>query len=113
MFEQWFSAIRSWSCPGVSIRAHERLNCLIEVGQIIEATDERNDEAELHRLRGDLLNATGDRAAAEQSYHQAMAVARRQSAKLFELHAAISLARLWGDQGERSEARDLLVPIYG
>jgi predicted ATPase len=89
------------------------LNCLTEAVQIIEATDERRDEAELHRVRGDLLNATGDQAAAEQSYHQALAIARRQSAKLFELRAATSLARLWRDQGKRTEAHDLLAPVYG
>ena len=60
-----------------------------------------------------MLNTTGDRVAAEQSYHQALAVARRQSAKLFELGASTSLARLWRDQGKRTEARDLLAPIYG
>jgi predicted ATPase len=67
---------------------------------------------DVYRLRGDILNVTGDRAAAEQSYHQALAVAERQSAKLFELRAATSLARLWRDQGKRTEARDLLAPIY-
>jgi tetratricopeptide (TPR) repeat protein len=91
----------------------ESLNCLAEATQIIEATDERRDEAELHRVRGDLLNATGDRAATEQSYHQALAVARRQSAKLFELRAATSLARLSLNQGKPTEARDILAPIYG
>jgi class 3 adenylate cyclase/tetratricopeptide (TPR) repeat protein len=91
----------------------EGLNCLAEAAQIIEATDERRDEAELHRVRGDLLNATGDQATVEQRYHQALAVARRQSAKLFELRAATSLARLWRDQSRRAEARDLLAPIYG
>ena len=90
----------------------EGLNCLAEAEQIIETTDERFWESELHRLRGDLLNATGDRAAAKQNYHQALAVAKRQSAKPFELRAATSLARLWRDQGKRSEARDLLAPIY-
>ena len=59
------------------------------------------------------MNATGDQAAAEQSYRQALAVAQRQSAKLFELRAATSLGRLWRDQGKRAEARDLLKPIYG
>jgi predicted ATPase len=94
-------------------RPIEGLNCLTEAAQIIETTDERVGEARLHRLRGDLLNATGDRAAAEQSYHEALIVARRQSAKLFELRAASSLARLWRDQGKRIEARDLLAPVYG
>jgi len=90
----------------------EGLNCLAVAAQIIETTEERCDEAELHRLRGDLLCATGDRAGAEQSYHLALTVAKQQSAKLFELRAATNLARLWRDQGKRSEARDLLSPIY-
>jgi tetratricopeptide (TPR) repeat protein len=93
-------------------RPGEGLNCLIEAAQIIEATDERNEEAELHRLRGDLLNVTGDRAAAERNYHRALAVARRQSTRLFELRAATSLARLWRDRGKRTEAHNLLAPIY-
>ncbi|HKD58102.1 MAG TPA: AAA family ATPase, partial [Hyphomicrobiaceae bacterium] len=83
-----------------------------EAAQIIAVTDERLGEAELHRLRGDLLNATGDRSAAEQSYHRALAVAKRQSAKPFELRAATSLARLWRDQGKRTESRHLLAPVY-
>jgi predicted ATPase len=91
----------------------EGLNCLAEAAQFIETTEERNSEAELHRLRGDLLNAIGDQVAAEQSYHQALAVAQRQSAKPFELRAATSFARLWRDQGKRAKARDLLAPIYG
>jgi len=91
----------------------EGLNCLAEAAQIIESTDERIAEADVYRLRGDLLNATGDQAAAEESYHQALAVARRQSAKLFELRAATSLARLWRHQGKPQQARELLAPIYG
>ena len=65
------------------------------------------------RLRGNLLVSTGDPGAAEQCYHQALAIARQQSTKLFELRAATSLARLWRDQGKRNEARDLLAPVYG
>jgi hypothetical protein len=91
----------------------EGLNCLTEAAQIIETTDERYGESELHRLRGDLLNATGEWVAAEENYHLALAVAERQSTKTFELRAATRLACLWRDQGKRSEARDLLAPIYG
>jgi predicted ATPase len=91
----------------------EGLNCLAEAGQIIERTEERYNEAELHRLRGDLLNTTGDQVAAERNYIQALEVAKWQRAKLWELRAATSLARLWRDQGKRREARDLLAPIYG
>ena len=90
----------------------ERLNCLAEAGEIIERTEERYNEAQLHRLRGDLLNTTGDQAAAERDYHQALEVAKWQRAKLWELRAATSLARLWRDQGKRKEARDVLAPIY-
>jgi class 3 adenylate cyclase/tetratricopeptide (TPR) repeat protein len=89
------------------------LNCLAEAAQIIETTDERCHEAELHRLRGDLLNATGDPSAAKRSYHQALTVAKLQSAKLLELQASVSLARLWCKQNRHGEARDLLAPIYG
>jgi class 3 adenylate cyclase/tetratricopeptide (TPR) repeat protein len=89
------------------------LNCLAEAAQIIETTGERYRESTLHLLRGVLLNATGDPSAAERSYHQAIAVAKLQSAKFFELQASIGLARLWWTQDRRSEARDLLAPIYG
>jgi predicted ATPase len=61
---------------------------------------------------GDLLSSVGDRAGAEQHYRQAIAVAERQGAKLLQLRASTSLARLWRDQGKRAEARDLLGPIY-
>jgi tetratricopeptide (TPR) repeat protein len=84
------------------------LNCLAEAA----TTEERVGEAELHRVRGDLLNATGDRSAAEQSYRQALAVAERQNAKLFELRSATSLARLWRDEGKIADAQALLAPVY-
>jgi predicted ATPase len=92
-------------------RPVDALNCLIEAAQIIDKTDDRYGEAEVHRLRGELLTATGDRMAAEQSYHQALAVAKRQSAKVFELRAATDLARLWCDQGKHAEARELMAPV--
>src|SRR3954469_16734824 len=91
----------------------EARNCLAEAARIIETTDERVSEAEvLYRIPGDLLNAAGDRSGAERHYRQAIAVAERQSAKLSQLRASISLARLWCDQGRRAEAYDLLAPIY-
>jgi predicted ATPase len=66
----------------------------------------------LHRVPGDLLYATGDQSAAERHYRQAIAVAERQSAKLLQLKASTSLARLWRDQSKRAEARDMLGPVY-
>jgi tetratricopeptide (TPR) repeat protein len=91
----------------------EERNCLAEAARIIETSDERVSEAELrYRIPGDLLNAAGDRSGAEQHYRQAITVAEQQSAKLFQLRASTSLARLWREQGKRTEARDLLGPIY-
>ncbi|OKO78272.1 adenylate/guanylate cyclase domain-containing protein [Bradyrhizobium sp. AS23.2] len=91
----------------------EGQKCLVEAAQIIETTQERCGEVELHRLRGDMMNARGDHGAAEQNYHRALAVAERQSAKTFGLRAATSLARLWRDQGKCTEAHDLLALVYG
>jgi class 3 adenylate cyclase len=70
-------------------------------------------EAELHRVRGKLLHASQDPAGAERSLCRAINIAQQQGAKFWELRAAISLARLWNEQGKRDAARDLLAPIYG
>jgi predicted ATPase len=86
---------------------------LHEAAQFIENTDERYCEAEVYRLTADLLKMTGDQAVAEQSYCKALALADRQNAKAHQLRTAISMARLWRDQGKRDEARDLLAPVYG
>ena len=91
----------------------EGMRQLAEAQDIIERTQERDYEAEMYNIRGELLLTMGEWAAAEDSYRTALAVARRQSAKRWELRAATSLARLWRGQGKRTEARDLLAPIYG
>jgi tetratricopeptide (TPR) repeat protein len=90
----------------------EGLNRLAEATRIVETTEQRLDESEVHRLRGDLLDTAGDPGTAEQSYNHALAVARLQSAKLMELRASISLARFWRKQGKADEARDLLANTY-
>ena len=76
---------------------------------------ERYWEAELYRVRGELLLAysTAQHAEAETSFRQALDMARHQQAKSLELRAAMSLSRLWQQQGKRVEARELLAPIYG
>ncbi len=87
----------TWLAEAYSLvdQPDEALKCLAEAARIVEATDERTFEGELlHRVPGDLLNATGDRSGAERHYRQAIAVAERQSAKLFQLRASVSLARL-------------------
>jgi len=73
----------------------------------------RWDEAELHRLRGDLRLALPEPDQPEACFRRALAVASEQQAKLWELRAATSLARLWRGQRRRNEAHDLLAPIYG
>jgi class 3 adenylate cyclase/tetratricopeptide (TPR) repeat protein len=100
-------------CDAKLGKVDEAFKSLGEAGQIIEISHDRYSEADLHRMSADLLNAMGDRSAAEQEYHQALAIAKRQNAKVFELRAATGLARLWRDQGKRTEARDLLAPVYG
>jgi predicted ATPase len=62
-------------------------------------------------MRGEVLLAQ-DEVAAEASFERALSIARRQSAKLWELRAAVSLARLWRDQGRYDKATDLLAPVY-
>jgi predicted ATPase len=91
------------------------LTALAEAGTLVEATDERWWEAEVYRLQGALLLQLPlpDVGQAEACFQQALDVARRQQAKALELHAALSLARLWQDQGKRAAARQLLAEIYG
>ena len=81
---------------------------------LVDQTGERLYEAELHRLKGKLLlRATSDgHDAAEDHFHQAMAVARNQSATSWELRATLSLARLWQQQGKQMDALALLAPVY-
>ncbi len=87
---------------------------LAEALATTEASGARGTDAELYRLRGDLQCRlpSPDRTAAEASFRTALAVAREQGTRGFELRAAVSLARLLSDQGRREEARDLLAPVY-
>jgi predicted ATPase len=81
--------------------------------QIVERTGVRWLEAELYRHKGQLLLRQGHSEAAEKLYRKALSIAREQEAKLWELRAAASLARLRRDQGRRADAHDLLAPVYG
>jgi predicted ATPase len=98
---------------GMAAQPQEGLDRLAEAAQLVETRHERWADAEIHRLRGRLLLSMHEHAAAENSYRHALEVAQRQSAKFWELRATLDLARLWRDRGKRSEARDLLSPIYG
>jgi predicted ATPase len=89
------------------------LKQLLEAISVTDRTQGRYYEAEMHRVRGDLYLSIHDDGAAEASFREAISVAQHQSAKTWELRAALSMARLWRDQGKRHEARDLLAPVYG
>ena len=92
----------AWKCSGDAIAA-------------VASTKERLFEAEVHRVAGDiaLMSPQPDAGKAEGYYNRALAVARQQQAKSWELRAAMSLARLWRDQGKPQQARELLAPVYG
>jgi len=103
-------------------RAHAELGqfedgkrCIGEAITAVEETKERWCEAEINRIAGEiaLLLPEPDAAKAEAYFERALAVARGQQAKSWELRAASSMARLWRNQGRRSQARDLLASVYG
>jgi predicted ATPase len=89
--------------------------CIGDAMTRVETTKERWCEAEVHRVAGEfaLRSSASDAAKAEAYFRRALAVAREQQAKSWELRAAMSMARLWRDRGKRDEARDLLAwPAY-
>jgi predicted ATPase len=83
--------------------------------RVAEAALARHERAEVYRLKGELLvsRSTAHQAEAERCFSQALEIARHQQAKSLELRAAVSLSRLWQQQGKRAEAYELLAPIYG
>jgi predicted ATPase len=87
----------------------------LEALMLVATTEERWWEAELYRLKGELLLQlpTPDIHQAGASFHQALNVTRRQQAKALALRAASSLSRLWQGHSKHDEARQLLAPIYG
>jgi class 3 adenylate cyclase/predicted ATPase len=91
--------------------AHKALN---EALELAEKHDERCHEAELHRLKGELLLAESSDSipAAEDCFHRAIETARHQQSKAWELRASVSLARLWQRQGRREDARGALAGVY-
>ena len=89
--------------------------CIGEATTAIETTKEKWCEVEVNRVAGEiaLKSPEPDAAKAEAYFERALAIARQQQAKSWELRAAMSMARLWRDQGKRDEARELLAPVYG
>jgi predicted ATPase len=121
----WRSTEATWSLPSwLSYLAaghaelgqlDEAWRCIGEAMSTIETTKERWFEAEVSRIAGEiaLKSSEPDAAKAEAYFERALAIARQQQAKSWELRSAASMARLWRDQGKRDEARELLAPVYG
>jgi class 3 adenylate cyclase/predicted ATPase len=126
------SGVTAWRSTGATVwtplhmsflaNAYARLgqfddawHCIGEAMAAIEETKETWCDADIHRVAGEIVLLSGepDTAKAEAYFERALAVARKQQAKSFELRAAMSMARLWRGQGKRDEARDLLAPVYG
>jgi tetratricopeptide (TPR) repeat protein len=111
-FVPYFMMLQADAFERIGRRA-AALQQLAEAIALGKKTQERWCEAELHRLKGELLKADGEGDQAGTCFLDALAVARHQSAKTWELRAATSLACLWRDEGKRIEARNLLAPVYG
>jgi predicted ATPase len=109
-------------CLSILARAYAQLDlfddawrCVDEAIAAVKASRERWNEASIHRIAGEitLMSPKPDATKAEACFERALAVARQQQAKSWELRAATSMARLWQGQGKRPQARDLLAPVYG
>ena len=130
--EMLISGMTAWRTTGATnflpfylphlARAHAELGqfeeawrCIGEAMTAAETTKEKWCEAEIHRTAGEieLKSPKRDAAKAQTHFERALAVARTQQAKSWELRAATSLARLWCDQGKPDKAHDLLVSVYG
>ena len=110
----WFLSQWAYACAQVR-QYKDAWGWIDEAVTLIARTGQRSHEAEILRIAGEitLLEPTPYTGKAEAYFNRALAVARQQEAKSWELRAAMSIARLWRDRGKRDEARDLLAPVYG
>jgi predicted ATPase len=106
-----YIALLARACE-IAGQVEEALTLSDQALQIGERTGERWFAPELYRHKGQLLLRQGHSEAAEELYRKGLSIAAEQEAKLWELRAAMSLARLRRDQGREAEARDLLAPVY-
>ena len=115
LFMPWYLSDLAMSYAELA-QFDEARRCISEAMTAIETSEERWYEAEFNRIAGEIvLRAPEPNAAKARSLFRAcaLAVARQQQAKSWELRAAMSLARLWRDQGKVQQARELLAPVYG
>jgi class 3 adenylate cyclase/predicted ATPase len=124
------SGIAAWRATGATIwlpvylsyltrayaecgKVDDAWRCIGEAIAAVETTKERWWEAEVNRVAGEVALISGRKDSAEAYFSRALEVAIAQQAKAFELRGAMSMARLWRDQGRPHEARDVLLPVYG
>jgi predicted ATPase len=112
VFVPYHTALLARACE-IAGQIDEAVGQLNDALQMVERTGERWLLAELYRHNGQLLLRQGQSEMAEELYRKALSIAEEQGAKLWELRAATSLARLHRDQDRRTEARDRLAPVYG
>jgi predicted ATPase len=112
--QPYFLALLAEAYGGIG-KAQEGLTVLAGALDVVNKYGERFYEAELYRLKGELLLALSqeNQAEAETCFHKAIEVARWQSAKSLELRTVMNLSRLWQRQGKKEEARKMLAEIYG
>ena len=113
--ESWvtnYIALLAMACE-IAGEVGEALTRFDDALQVAERTGQRWFSAEMNRHKGQLLLRQGHAEVAEELYLKALSIAVEQEAKLWELRAAVSLARLRRDQGRRAEAHALLAPVYG
>ena len=101
-YAQLGQSVDAWRCIGEAMTA-------------METTKEKWFEAEVHRFAGEIVltSPEPDATRVEAYFERALSIAREQQAKSWELRAAMSMARVWRDQGKREQAHDLLAPVYG
>ncbi len=110
MTYQFSTLCKAYTAAGRFEDAHKALDRGL---RFVEDNEERCEEAELYRVKGELLLAeSSDQTAAEACFHQALATARRQQGKAWELRTTMSLARLWQQQNRREEAHAVLTSVY-
>ena len=108
----YYVALLARACE-IAGQIEEAVTLLDDALQIVDRTGERWLAVDLNRHKGQLLLRQGHPETAEELYRKALVIAEEQEAKMWELRAAVSLARLRRDQGRCAEARDLLAPVYG
>ena len=114
LYGGWFLSNLAIAYAGLD-KFDEASRCIGEAMTTVETTMETWCEAEISRITGEiaLKSSQPNTAKAQGYFERALTVARQQQAKSWELRAAMSMARLWRDQGKRDEARELLAPVYG